>query len=213
MRLIPESRRVLDMLEAGGDTGLGEALAVRATVVVELVPSCIAICLTVQPSGLTVALADPAADLALPPSSADRPDVGDLLSERRWQHERAGDEDARCTSSIAMALYEAERVGWQLSAYATRSDAFTAHTNVLLALVGAPTQTAVLNHDLPMRGLQDARACPDRLADREAIEVAVGYLMARDGIDADTARRHLSGAAGRAKLDVSAYAKALVGER
>ncbi|WP_197029924.1 ANTAR domain-containing protein [Cellulomonas sp. URHE0023] len=213
MLLLPESRRVLDMLESKGSPGLGDALLDRAQLIAELVPSCIAICLTEPSSGVTVALADPAAELAPPPQERRSADLGDVLSERRWRHERAADSDARCAASISMAFYEHERVTGELSAYATRPDAFTSHTNVLLALVGASAQTAVMNHDLPMHGLHDAREGPARLAGREAVEIAVGYLMARDGIDPDTARLYLTRAAAHAGIDPSAYAQALVDER
>jgi hypothetical protein len=67
MQLLPESRRVLDMLEICGTPRLGDALVLRAALIVELVPSCIAICLTEHASGLTVALTDPCANLAPPP--------------------------------------------------------------------------------------------------------------------------------------------------
>ncbi|MGY4644889.1 ANTAR domain-containing protein [Cellulomonas sp. URHB0016] len=210
MHLIPESRRVLDALEARGNPGLAEALAVRAALIADLVPSCIAICLALS-SGVTIALTGPVY-LARRPLRTAGPDLGDVLSERRWQHERAGDADARCAASIAIALHEQDQMTGQLTAYATRPDAFTACSHVLLPLLGAPAQTAVLNHDLPMRALDDAREGPARLAEREAVEIAVGYLMARDRTDAETARRELTAAARAAGLELSAYAKAVVGQ-
>jgi ANTAR domain len=213
MLFLPESRRVVDELARRGAPGLGDALIARAQPITELVPSCIAICLALRPSGLTVALTSPAADPRRIPASDDGRDLDDVLSERRWQQERAGDDDGRCAASIAVALYERDRITGQLSAYATDPDAFTPHADILLALVGAPPQTPVTNHDLPMHGVQDARDAPDLLAEREAVEIAVGYLMARDGLDTDTARRHLTAAARRASTDLVAFAKALVDER
>ncbi|GEK23047.1 hypothetical protein [Cellulomonas xylanilytica] len=217
MRFIPESQRVLDELRTEAP-GLADSLLLRAALIVQLVPSCVAVCLRVQPAGLTVALADPsvALDRSVPLRRPDgeEPDGGDVLSEERWQRERAGDAESRCASSLAVAFHEHdhEHVTGQLTAYATEPDAFSAHADVILALVGAPAQTAVLNDDLPMRSLDDARDGPERLAETKAVELAVGYLMARDGIDGYVARRGLVAAAARAGVTVGAYAKTLVSE-
>jgi hypothetical protein len=216
MRLLPESRRVLDLLEAGA-SDLAEHLTVRAVLIAELVPSCILVCLRLEPTGLTVALADPAVDLATlaPRRPRGSADVGasDVLSERLWQRERAADVDARCAASIALGFHSQDQITGQLCAYATRPEAFADHANVLSALVGAPAQKAVMNHDLPMRALDDAREAPDRLADFGTVECAVGFLMARDGLDADAARGQLSAAAERAGMDVVDFARALVHRR
>jgi hypothetical protein len=166
------------------------------------------------PTGLTVALvADPE---AAPPGPHRRaaPASGeslscDVLDERAWQLQRAADLDVRCAASLDLPFCTSIGEVGHLTIYASDPDAFD-DVQAVLDAAGVSGATPIANHDLPMRGLEEARRGPDALKEHDTIEIAVGYVMGTLGITPDEARMILWLGAVRRGVDLASHARSVL---
>lgn len=113
--------------------------------------------------------------------------VDDLTRERRWPRWVASMADLPLRSVLSAPLVAGAEALGALKLYATRPAAYTEREEHLLAMFAS--QAAVLLANL--RTARDAERVTDLLRDsmraRDAISLAKGIIMARDGVDERTA--------------------------
>ncbi|MFS0699563.1 ANTAR domain-containing protein [Cellulomonas sp. 179-A 4D5 NHS] len=209
MRFISPSVLLLDYLEAT-TPALGAVLQTRARLIAKLVPSCMAVSAVLTPTGLTLALlADDHADPSAPGPEWTTSSTGGALDELAWHQQRARDPDARCAASLALPLRTTVGATGYLAIYSTDPRAFQDLVTVLTT-AGAPGETAVTNHDLPMRTLDDAYRGPAALGELDDIELAVGFLVTTLRVSPDDARHILRLGALRRGVTLAAHARTIL---
>jgi len=98
-----------------------------------------------------------------------------------------------------------DRVVLGIDLYASTPDAFVDRLEDLARSLGAWRGGAVTNADLAFESRRRAEEAPQRLKERRTVEVAVGLLAARQGLDIDAAREMLHSCAAQAGIrDVQA---------
>ncbi|MBB2925510.1 GAF and ANTAR domain-containing protein [Cellulomonas cellasea] len=200
---------MLRALAHTGNPDLASRLRDLSHEVRDLVPSCVALSLTVPQDDLTFTFtltvpADVEAAIAARYTDAHvaRPPhehalTADPLSEAHWQRSALTDAAPYIRSTLSLPLLDDGHVTGELTLYAADPLAFTDHRHALRALAGARTDQAAHNTDLSFRSRDDARRAPHALADHDLIERTIGHLMARYGLTADAARTHLHDTATR----------------
>ncbi|MBB2925503.1 hypothetical protein [Cellulomonas cellasea] len=78
------------------------------------------------------------------------------------------------------------------------------------AAAGLPDETSVVNHDLPMRSLDDARDGSKALAALDTVELAVRFLARALHVPPDEARQILQLGAARRGVDLASYASTVL---
>jgi hypothetical protein len=228
MEPLPETREALEQLEASSGRDVLTDLTRAAETVRALVPSCVGISLSVLREGLTFTLVATGADIAALDGvqyAAGGPCVDAVmtgrvinavtatsgpLDEDRWAvFARAG--AARGVSStLSMPVHRGDDVSAGVNLYASTVDAFDGHHDEVAAIMGAWAPGAVRNADLGFATEQAARQAPRLLEDRAALDQATGIVMARQGVDEDTARDVLRRAAERSGTTEVQVAQAMV---
>ena len=223
MEPVPETSELLRELSIPGGADLEARLRRMAARVVEVVPSCVGVSLSVADGGLTftlVSTSPQAAALDAVQYATSGPcvqtalegleqSVDDMLDEDRWQHFATAAAAANVRSSLSLPLSVAGGHG-SVNLYAADPRAFTGNLQALRDIVGPGIDDAVTNADLPFRTRTYASDGPRSLRDLDLIEQAVGYLVAREGLDPGRARQHLHDAAERAGVDPLTLARTLL---
>jgi GAF domain-containing protein len=200
-------------------------LSVRVT---EVVPDCLGFSLASQEHGVTFTLVASGRDIAvldavqylsggpcvstveeqqLDPAGFDH---DDLLAERSWQ--LFGRETAAkgVRSTLTLPLVEDGLVVGSVNLYGASGQAFTGHHQALADIFDAWAPGAVTNADLSFATLREARQAPRLLREGVTFQVAVGILVAREGIAPVDAERRLRDAALRAGIGLYDLAQAVL---
>ena len=127
-------------------------------------------------------------------------DVVDLLDEDRWALFARASSTAGVASSLSLPVLTNDRVVGGINLYASSSEAFTGHHRDLASALGATATGAVTNADLTFETRRRAERAPGRLQDQRHVDVAIGILAARLGLDVEPARARLRDAAVRAGI-------------
>lgn len=136
-----------------------------------------------------------------------------LMDEGAWR-DFAGVTAARgIRSTLSFPLTEYGQVVGSANLYAATDSAFEGHHQELADVLGAWAPGAVRNADLAFTTRRTAEFAPATLKAEAVISQAVGMMMARRNIDADTAREQLEDAAMRAGISTSQLASALLSLR
>jgi GAF domain-containing protein len=224
---IPETREVLDELISHGDLDVGVALLRMGRRAQEIVPDCVGLSLALLEDGLTftlVASSDEIASLDAVQYLDGGPCVaGAHDGERRMVDEnRLTDEDewhmyarvsaaAGVASSLTLPIVRNGRVVGTVNLYAAAPDAFEGRQDELASALGASAEDAVANADLSFSTRLEAVQAPERLADQDDVDIAVGIIAASQGVDIPTAEERLRQAAARAGITEGQAARAVRG--
>jgi GAF domain-containing protein len=216
MRLIPESVRALEQL-AGTSTDADAVMtAVRAAAeaVVDVVPHCVGMSITLVDGGRSVTLMATSTGVATLDAAqfldggpcedclATGSDltVDDLMSEERWARFAQAAAAHGVRSSLSLPLRSEGEVVGGVNLYADTADAFTDRQREVAEIFGAAVQEAVSNADLSMSTRGRAERAPDELRDRAAVDQAVGVLVAQRGVSVAEAQSLIVDAASRAGI-------------
>lgn len=126
----------------------------------------------------------------------------DLLDEDSWQLFGRASAAKGVRSTLTLPIVMIDRVVGSVNLYGGSGAAFTGHHQALAAVFDAWAPGAVTNADLSFATLRDARRAPRFLAEETTFYAAVGILVARDGLDEQTAARSLREAAVRAGVSL-----------
>jgi len=222
---VPETAQVLDDLIKQGKPGLAIRLYRMADRAREVAPECVGLSLTLLDDDLTFTLV--ASDELIArldamqyldggpcPTSVDlgelvETDVSDLLDEDRWSLFARASAAAGVASTLSLPVMRGGRVVGGVNLYAASVDAFHGRHDSMAEALGASAEHAVADADLPFRTRSQAVETRDRWAARADVEIAVGIIVVRYGIDEAAARARLRHAADRAGISPEQVARAL----
>jgi GAF domain-containing protein len=225
---IPETREVLSGLSVTSRSDVEASMRRLADLVVELVPSCVGLSLSVSGAALTFTMVStseraaaldgvqylggtgPCVDAV---DSGDELGMDDALSEQRWHEYALAASAAGVRSSLSIPVLRGEEVVGAVNLYAADPHAFDGRADALRALIRASTGPAAANADLSFSTRAAARAAPGTLRERAVVDMAVGFVAASRGMSIGDARRLLSDAAERARIDVPTLAETVLRTR
>jgi GAF domain-containing protein len=223
---IPETLEVMRALRGTG-TDLESTMRQLADLVVELVPTCVGLSLSVPQADLTltmvatnrrVAALDGVQYLHGGPcvdSSHDGVEIAmdDALSEERWHEFAVAAAASGVRSSLSIPLLRDGVATGAVNVYAADAHAFDGRADALRALLGRTAGIAVTDADLPFRTREAAQNAPGTLRDRDLLDTAIGFVAATNRVTVEEARRLLHDAARRATVDPVALARMVLQER
>jgi GAF domain-containing protein len=138
------------------------------------------------------------------------PDLDDPMVEADWQLFASASAAAGVRSTLSFPLaYQGQVIGG-VNLYASTVDAFAGHEGALAEVFGAIAGQGVSNADMDFASRDRAEHGPARVAEQSEVDMALGVLMARHGLDADQARTDLDQAARRAGTDSLSIARAIL---
>lgn len=208
-------------------TGLDvlDSLDALAELAAAIVPSCVAVSLTVLVDGeaftVTCTTEDAAAldatqyldggpcvDAA---RTGERVAVHDVLDERRWQTYGPAAARLGIRSSLSLPIGTADgQTPGAINLYATEPDAFHDRGALFAAALHVPAEHLTANADLTFMTEDLARELPARLESKNRVDRAVRLLMRLHGWDATDSRTRLRTAAARAGTPVDRLADLLL---
>jgi hypothetical protein len=216
---LPETDRALAGL-AGFEGGpFGDELTVWAEQVEEVVPNLVGLSVAALREGLTFTLAatqkhialldavqyvfgGPCVDAALQGSRVHGGDNAEgLLNEQRWAQFARASAARGVMSTLSLPVQDEGRVVGSVNLYAATPDAFRGKESRVAAIMGAWAPGAVHNADLSFSTREAARLTPQRLADLNVLDQAVGVVMAAREVDQARAREIIADAARQAGQD------------
>ncbi len=227
MEALPEVRAVQVQFAALADEtmDLVERLEAVSRLAVQLLPSCVGVSITVVVDGDPFTVTATSEDINLldatqyldggpcldATQAVDGVQVDDILDERQWQvyAQAAAAVGVRSSLSIPLRRPSGATVG-ALNLYAGGVDAFSGKEGQLADLFGVRVDELVRNADLSFMTRQFARELPQRLADHERINQAVGLLVERKGWTAEEARERMESAAVSAHAPISSIAEVVM---
>jgi hypothetical protein len=205
MELLPQSREALDeyLTPAGDD--LEDQLSVIESWAVKTVPECVAMSVTLLEEDLTFTFVRRAADgvdVVVPVGTSSPPAAGwHALDEDGWAALARQQAAAGIASTVSLPVVHRDRVVLGIDLYACTPHAFDDRLEDLARSLGAWRDGAVTNADLAFETRRRAEEAPQRLKERRTVEVAVGLLAARQGLDVDSARAMLHSCAHQAGIE------------
>lgn len=222
---VPETAQVLDDLIRQGKPGLALRLYAMADRAREIVPECVGLSLTLLDGDHTFTLvasneviaqldAMQYLDGGPCPTSVDRvevidAEVADLLDEGRWSLFARSSAHAGVGSTLSLPLLLDGKVVGGVNLYAATPQAFDGRHDSMARALGASAAHAVADADLSFRTRVQAAETRDRWVAGADVEVALGIIMVRYGVDESGARDRLEHAADRAGITPAQVARAL----
>jgi GAF domain-containing protein len=191
-----------------------------------LVPDCIGLSLAWVEQGLTFTLVASDAEIAVLDAVqylAGGPCVegveieqglavrgDDLLDEERWRLFADATASRGVMSTLTLPVIEEGTVMGSANLYGASAHAFDGHHEELAQLLGGRVSDIVRNADLSFSTRQAAQRAPETLQAQNAVDQAVGILIASMSVNAETAAERLDQAAMRAGISTAQFARALV---
>ncbi len=117
--------------------------------------------------------------------------IDDVTTERRWPRWCAAAGDAGLRSVLTTPLVTEDGCLGAIKIYATASGAFSRADEATLATFAGRAAVLVANARAYERASRFSERFKDTLRDRDAVTMAKGFLMGRDGVDEDAAFDHL----------------------
>lgn len=226
MEFLPHTQEALDEYLSLADPDLESSLMAMGDSAARIVPDCVGLSLTLYDEDLTFTLVASSLEVAeidamqyldggpcvatVQDSTEREEKVADLLDEDRWALFARASASAGVVSSLSLPVLERGRVVGGINLYASSSEAFTGHHRDLAEALGASAVGAVTNADLTFETRRRAEQAPGRLRAQLALDVAIGILAAREGLDVDAARARLLEASTRAGITVEQAALVLI---
>jgi len=178
------------------------------------VPDCIGFSLASGEHGVTFTVVADERDVAAPEEEQHLGPTGsvpaDPLAEESWQLLAWASAATGVRSTLTLPILTEDRVVGSVNLYAGSGAAFSGHHAELAALFEAWAPGAITNADLSFSTLLEARRAPQLLKDEVTVQVAVGILVARDGLDVHVAELSLRDASARAGVSVEELARAVL---
>lgn len=226
MELIPESVEALSHVSERDGRDLSEEVLQIADRVVEIVPACVGISITVDYGALTFTLASSTQEVeeldrmqpvaggpcVTAARTGDLQSVDDVLDEDRWQAFAGAAAAAGVRSSLSIPLAVGDETWGSLNLYAADPRAFDGVHDILRDVAGSRSGRLVTNADLGFETRRYARSAPEALRHGAVVNRAVGLLMAEYGTDADDARERLEHVAARSGVDLLDAALSVLGD-
>jgi GAF domain-containing protein len=138
-------------------------------------------------------------------------DPADVVDEERWRMYTQATAAAGVASSLTLPILHNDRVIGSVNLYAATVDAFAGHHQQLGAALGASAEHAILNADLSFSTRLAAAKAPERVAEQNEIDRALGIISASQHVDIPAARERLREAAARAGITEAQAARAVRG--
>jgi len=227
---LPEVVAAVDRLSAlTGDTSVLDGLNALSHVAQSLVPSCVAVSLTLVVDGEPFTVTATSAELAVldaaqyleggpcldATASLTGVVVDDVLDEGRWHlyAQTAAARGIRSSMSVPLGGSGGTPPG-AVNLYASKPQAFAGQEERLARAFQVPVEQLASNADLSFMTRDLARQLPERLEEKSVVDRAVGVLMGRNSWSPEHARTELRSAAQRAGMglgDVAAVVLALPG--
>src|SRR4051794_41163691 len=223
---IPQTREVLEQLLRVGENDVPTRLLQMSRRAVEIVPECVGMSLALLQHGLTFTLASSSETIAgldavqyldggpCIDGAADggEIEVDDLLGEKAWQMFAEASAAAGIRSSLTLPILDSDgAVLGTVNLYGSTPDAFEGRVDDLARALGASAAKAVSNADLSFSTRLAAAEAPQRFAEQNEVNIAVGIIAASQGVNAATAAERLRAAAARAGITEVQAARAVRG--
>lgn len=216
---LPETGRAMAGLAGFVDGPLAAELVQSAEQVEEVVPNLVGLSVAMVREGLTFTLAatqeqialldaiqyvfgGPCVDAALRGSTMHGGDNDEgLFDEQRWAQFARASAARGVMSTLSLPVQDEGRVVGSVNLYAATPDAFRGKESRVAAIMGAWAPGAVHNADLSFSTREAARLTPQRLEDLNALDQAVGVVMAAREVGQARAREIIADAARQAGQD------------
>jgi GAF domain-containing protein len=117
--------------------------------------------------------------------------IDDVTTDRRWPRWTSEVESLGLRAALSAPLVAGDRCEGALKVYALEPDAFDTHTEQVVTLFAAQAAILVANVQSRERAERLSDALRRAVRSRDAVNVAKGVLMARHGVDEETAFRML----------------------
>lgn len=208
MDLLPQSRHALDEYVASSGDDFEHELRTIESWATRTVPDCVAMSVTLLEDDLTFTMVSPDSveevDARSDPSHERPPSRWTarwaVLDEQGWAELAQDDRAPGIASTLSLPVIDRGRVVLTIDLYASTPHAFEERVDELADALGVWQAGAVTNADLGFATRQRAMEAPDRLRDQRVIDVGVGILAAREGVDIAQARDLLRASAMRAGI-------------
>ena len=226
MELIPASVQALQRLAATTTDAEAILTAVRAAAdaVVEAVPHCVGMSITLIEAGRSITLLATSTGVATLDAvqfidggpcedslaAGEQVVIDDLMSEDRWALFSRATAVAGVRSSLSLPLRSMGEVVGGVNLYADTTNAFDDTTREVATIFGAAVEEAVRNADLAMATRGRAERAADDLRRDAVVDQAVGVLIAQRGSGVEEARATLAEAAARAGISQVQAAEIIV---
>ena len=205
MELLPQSREALDEYLTPSGDDLEDQLSEIESWAMRTVPECVAMSVTLLEEDLTFTFVRQATDggpTAAPAGPAPPGGGGwHALDEEGWAALARQQAAAGIASTVSLPVVERDRVVLGIDLYACTPHAFDDRLEDLASSLGAWRDGAVTNADLAFDTRRLAEEAPQRLKERRTVEVAVGLLAARQGLDIESAHAVLHSCARQAGIE------------
>jgi GAF domain-containing protein len=222
---VPETMDAIRELATYGDTEAAIALLRMGRLVKQLVPECVGLSLGLLDENLTFTLVatdqeiaalyavqyidgGPCVDAAASGEATEYP-TPDSTDEDRWRMFARATAAAGIASTLSLPIVRHDEVIGSVNIYASTPDAFEGRHEQLAVACGAWAPGAVTNGDLAFRTRLEAAKTPQRMRDRNDIDLAIGVISEAQGVDADVAAKRLTQAAARAGITEAQAARAV----
>jgi GAF domain-containing protein len=225
MEPMPETEAVFEELAAYGDTEVAETLGELGRRTLVIVPDCVGLSLLVVADGLTYTLVasderfasldaiqyfdEGPANAVLDSREPIEVNTEELMDEGRWLAFARATSATGIESTLSLPFVRDGIVYGAVNLYAATPDAFNGHHQELAEALGASAETAITNADLTFSTRREAANAPQELADQGDIDVALGIIAGKDGLDIETAQTRLRQAAARAGVSEAQAARVL----
>jgi GAF domain-containing protein len=222
---IPETREALDELTRQGDPEIGIALDRMGVKAREIVPACVGLSLSILDEELTFTLIASSEEMAGldavqyidggPCVAAMREERtitmngDDMLTEQEWLMFAQACAAVGVRSSLTLPILRGGRVVGSVNLYGATEDAFDGRHDALAEALGVSVTTAITNADLSFDTRREAEEAPQRLADQDDVDIALGMISRSLGVDIATAQQRLRQAAVRAGITEGQAARAV----
>jgi GAF domain-containing protein len=222
-----ESAQTMEAFAQYGVTGIPEMLAETALQVQRIVPQIWGMSVSLSDGDLTFTLVASSAEVAAldgvqyasggpcvkaiqDQREVNVEDIADPMGEQDWQLFASASAAAGVRSTLSFPLVVGGEVIGGVNLYASTEDAFAGHQDELAAVFGTWAAQGVSNADMSFASRERAEHGPTRAAEQSEIDIALGVLMAQQGIGPDEARTDLETAARKAGIDQLQLARTIL---
>jgi GAF domain-containing protein len=136
--------------------------------------------------------------------------VDDVAVDDRWPRWRTAVQPLGIRSSLSTPLVAGGSALGAVKVYSPRPAVFGGHDEYLMSIFAAQAAVLVANVQTLDRARQLSDQLKDALRGRDTIAMAKGILMARDGIQEETAFAALANAAQRERRTIEEFSRSLI---